>query len=95
MPNIGRIVPRRPGWGSAAGRPRYEMCIRDRVYTDVWVSMGEPVEVWAERIEALAPYQVNTELMAKAKPTAVFMHLSLIHIFTILSLPTSSSYEEI
>ena len=45
----------------------------DVVYTDVWVSMGEPVEVWAERIEALAPYQVNTELMAKAKPTAVFM----------------------
>lgn len=44
------------------------------VYTDVWVSMGEPVEVWTERIEALAPYQVNTELMAKAKPTAVFMH---------------------
>lgn len=44
------------------------------VYTDVWVSMGEPVEVWAERIEALAPYQVNAELMAKAKPTAVFMH---------------------
>ena len=44
------------------------------VYTDVWVSMGEPVEVWAERIEPLAPYQVNTELMAKAKPTAVFMH---------------------
>ena len=46
----------------------------DVVYTDVWVSMGEPVEVWAERIEALAPYQVNTELMAKAKPTGVFMH---------------------
>ena len=46
----------------------------DVVYTDVWVSMGEPVEVWAERIEALAPYQVNTELMAKAKPTVVFMH---------------------
>ena len=46
----------------------------DVVYTDVWVSMGEPVEVWAERIEALAPYQVNTELMAKANPTAVFMH---------------------
>ena len=46
----------------------------DVVYTDVWVSMGEPVEVWAERIEALASYQVNTELMAKAKPTAVFMH---------------------
>ncbi|HIZ47377.1 MAG TPA: ornithine carbamoyltransferase [Candidatus Gemmiger excrementavium] len=46
----------------------------DAVYTDVWVSMGEPVEVWAERIEALAPYQVNAQLMAKAKPTAVFMH---------------------
>ena len=46
----------------------------DVVYTEVWVSMGEPVEVWAERIEALALYQVNTELMAKAKPTAVFMH---------------------
>ncbi len=46
----------------------------DVVYTDVWVSMGEPVEVWAERIDALAPYQVNAQLMAKAKPTAVFMH---------------------
>ena len=46
----------------------------DVVYTDVWVSMGEPVEVWAERIDALAPYQVNGALMAKAKPTAVFMH---------------------
>ena len=46
----------------------------DVVYTDVWVRMGEPVEVWAERIDALAPYQVNAALMAKAKPTAVFMH---------------------
>ncbi len=46
----------------------------DAVYTDVWVSMGEPVEVWAERIEALAPYQVNGELMTKAGPQAVFMH---------------------
>ena len=46
----------------------------DAVYTDVWVSMGEPVEVWAERIEALAPYQVNAALMAKAGPQAVFMH---------------------
>ena len=46
----------------------------DVVYTDVWVSMGEPVEVWAERIDALAPYQANAALMAKAKPTAVFMH---------------------
>ena len=46
----------------------------DVIYTDVWVSMGEPVEVWAERIDALAPYQVNAALMAKAKPRAVFMH---------------------
>ncbi|MBE6633194.1 MAG: ornithine carbamoyltransferase [Ruminococcaceae bacterium] len=46
----------------------------DVIYTDVWVSMGEPVEVWKERIEALSPYQVNSRLMAKAKPTAIFMH---------------------
>ena len=46
----------------------------DIIYTDVWVSMGEPVEVWEERINALAPYQVNSELMNKAKPTAIFMH---------------------
>ena len=46
----------------------------DVIYTDVWVSMGEPVEVWAERIDALAPYQVNAALMAKAKPGAVFVH---------------------
>jgi len=46
----------------------------DVIYTDVWVSMGELVEVWAERIDALAPYQVNAALMAKAKPRAVFMH---------------------
>ena len=46
----------------------------DVIYTDVWVSMGEPEEVWAERIEALAPYQVNGALLARATPTAVFMH---------------------
>ena len=46
----------------------------DVLYTDVWVSMGEPVEVWAERISALLPYQVNDQIMAAAKPTAVFMH---------------------
>ena len=44
------------------------------IYTDVWVSMGEPVEVWQERIDDLAPYQVNKELMAKADKNAVFMH---------------------
>ena len=46
----------------------------DVVYTDVWVSMGEPTQVWAERIDALAAYQVNAALMQKAKPTAIFMH---------------------
>ena len=46
----------------------------DVIYTDVWVSMGEPDEVWAERINDLLPYQVTTELMAGAKDTAVFMH---------------------
>lgn len=46
----------------------------DVIYTDVWVSMGEPVEVWEERINDLAPYQVNSGLMAKASPNAVFMH---------------------
>ena len=46
----------------------------DVIYTDVWVSMGEPVEVWEERINDLAPYQVNSQLMAKASPNAVFMH---------------------
>ena len=44
------------------------------IYTDVWVSMGEPVEIWEERINDLAPYQVNSVLMAKAAPDAVFMH---------------------
>ena len=46
----------------------------DVIYTDIWVSMGEPVEVWAERIEALGPYQVNSALMKNAGPQAKFMH---------------------
>ena len=44
------------------------------IYTDIWVSMGEPESVWAERIAALAPYQVNAALMDKAGPDAIFMH---------------------
>ena len=46
----------------------------DVIYTDVWVSMGEPEEIWAERIADLSPYKVTAEGMANAKPTAVFMH---------------------
>ncbi len=46
----------------------------DAIYTDIWVSMGEPAELWAERIRLLSPYQVNAQVMAYAKPTAIFMH---------------------
>ena len=46
----------------------------DVIYTDVWVSMGEPDEVWAERIKLLTPYQVNAAAMRNAKDTAIFMH---------------------
>ena len=44
------------------------------IYTDVWVSMGEPAEVWKERIEALLPYQVNKKLMDAAGTQCRFMH---------------------
>lgn len=46
----------------------------DVLYTDIWLSMGEPEELWAQRIELLRPYQVNKEVMAAAKPTAIFLH---------------------
>ena len=46
----------------------------DIVYTDVWVSMGEPEEVWKERITDLMPYQVNKKLMDNAGEQALFMH---------------------
>ena len=46
----------------------------DVIYTDVWVSMGEPEEAWAERIKELMPYQVNRKVMENAKDTAIFMH---------------------
>ena len=44
------------------------------IYTDVWVSMGEPDSVWTERIKELTPYRVTTELMALADPSAIFLH---------------------
>ena len=46
----------------------------DVIYTDVWVSMGEPDAVWEERIKELLPYQVNRNVMELAKENAVFMH---------------------
>lgn len=46
----------------------------DVLYTDVWVSMGEPEEVWAERIKALSPYRVTSELMRLAGDQCKFMH---------------------
>ena len=46
----------------------------DVLYTDVWVSMGEPEEVWAERIADLIPYRVTAELMAAAGEPCRFMH---------------------
>jgi ornithine carbamoyltransferase len=47
----------------------------DFLYTDVWVSMGEPDDVWKQRIDALLPYQVSTRLMqATGKPRTRFMH---------------------
>ncbi len=46
----------------------------DVVYTDVWVSMGEPDEIWAERIEELSPYQVNKAVMDNAGEQAIFLH---------------------
>ena len=46
----------------------------DVIYTDVWVSMGEPIEVWEERIRELSPYQVNKALMDKTGRKTVFMH---------------------
>ena len=46
----------------------------DVIYTDVWVSMGEPMEAWKERLEIMLPYQVNAALMENAGKQAVFMH---------------------
>jgi len=46
----------------------------DVIYTDVWVSMGEPDEVWEKRIKELKPYQVNKRIMDNAGSQAIFMH---------------------
>ena len=46
----------------------------DAIYTDVWVSMGEKMELWQERINLLKPYQVNMAVMNNAKEHAIFLH---------------------
>lgn len=46
----------------------------DVLYTDIWVSMGEPDSVWEQRIKLLLPFQVNQKVMDMAKPNAIFMH---------------------
>ncbi len=46
----------------------------DVLYTDVWVSMGEPQEVWQERITQLKPYQINKKVLDNASPNAIFLH---------------------
>jgi len=56
-------------------KPSDAVCAADFIYTDVWVSMGEPFEKWNERIRLLLPYQVNTALMAATgNPRTKFMH---------------------
>ena len=44
------------------------------IYTDIWVSMGEPDDIWEERIRLLEPYRVTSSVMAKAASNAIFMH---------------------
>lgn len=46
----------------------------DIIYTDIWVSMGEPDELWAERIQLLSPYRVTNDVMANAADNAIFLH---------------------
>ena len=54
--------------------PTHAVTGADVIYTDVWVSMGEPDEVWQTRIHDLLPYQVNSKLMSQAGPQCRFMH---------------------
>ena len=54
--------------------PEHAVKDADVLYTDVWVSMGEPDEVWAQRIHDLEPYRVTEKLMGIAGPQCRFMH---------------------
>lgn len=53
-----------------------EAGVRDAhvIYTDIWVSMGEPADLWEQRIQELSPYQVNSQVMQWAAENAIFMH---------------------
>ena len=53
---------------------KFDLKGADAVYTDVWVSMGEPDELWEKRIKLLKPYQVNKETFSFAKDNAIFLH---------------------
>ena len=54
--------------------PEEGMANASAVYTDVWVSMGEPESLWKERIKLLTPYRVTKDLMKLANPDAIFLH---------------------
>ena len=80
FPNAGLIVRCREIAASTGASLSFETdperAVRgaDVLYTDVWVSMGEPDEVWRERIAALSPYRVTARLMSLAGPQCRFMH---------------------
>jgi ornithine carbamoyltransferase len=60
---------------TATDDPHAAVAGADFLYTDVWVSLGEPAELWDERIDLLLPYQVNAGLMAATgNPSAKFLH---------------------
>ena len=73
---LGRDLEKRTGARlTITADPKQAVAGVDFVYTDVWVSLGEPKEVWKERIDLLLPYQVNAGLMAAAgNPKVRFMH---------------------
>ena len=65
----------RESGGSVTLTSSVEACMgADVVYTDIWVSMGEPAELWEERIKLLSPYQVNSRVIDLMAPTGIFMH---------------------
>lgn len=70
-----RDLAREPGGSVTLTSSVEEACTgADVVYTDIWVSMGEPAELWEERIKLLSPYQVNSRVIDLMAPTGIFMH---------------------